>query len=127
HSRCARERSAEASPTNAAARARPPEAPRSIVNPAVSHVNSSATQSSHDSWYVHVARLDDHRYFSGWRAGYCGAGDEDAGCVRFHRLGIVNRLTIVAAQFDAEHFEQRRVLAVAGHHQHEIGVDRLVL
>src|SRR3954454_21029630 len=78
-----------------------------LVQASIRQRDARALDRSDHARHVNVAGLHDHRHLARRRSGHGGAGHEDAGDVRLHRLGIVNRLTIVAAQFDAELFKER--------------------
>ena len=98
---------------------------RSVVQQTIRQSDAPSADRRDDSRHVHVAGLDDHRHFARRRSRDCRSGDEHAGHVRLHRVGIVNRLARGARELDAEHFEKRRVLPISGHEQHEVGRDFL--
>src|SRR5947209_20625114 len=81
----------------------------SLIQTSIRQRNARALNRGDDPRHVYVARFHDYGHFSRRRSGHRGAGHEDAGYVRLHRLRIVNRLTIVAAQPDAELAEKRRI------------------
>ena len=75
---------------------------------------------------MHVTGLDDHAHFARRRPGDRGAGDEHTRHIRLHRCWIVDGRALIAFERDAEHFEERRILAIASQQQHEISRDLLV-